>query len=150
MILGRDPWRHIAAGERAQHADEVLQRLAGVLAQRVHRGGEIEHEVLLAFERHALREIAGHRGLDQAVDLALDRLLDGFVAPFDDRAGTFAMVINDRRGHQMEFLATDRDVGFVRTGQRIQQPALMGGVLVEHVHAGAEQLTGVEVRQHLA
>ena len=116
----------------------------------VHCGGEIEHEVLFAFERYALREIAGNRSLDQTIDFALDRLLDGLIAPFHDRAGTLAVRINDRGGHQMEFLAADRDVGFVRTGERIQQSALMGGVLMEHVHIGADQLAGVEVRQHLA
>ena len=60
------------------------------------------------------------------------------------------MLVDDRAGHQMEFLAADRDVGFMISGQRIQNLALMGGVLVEHVHAGADQLAGVERRQNLA
>ena len=108
-------WRQIAVGERAEHADKIVQRLGDVVAQRVHRGAEIEHEVRLAFERHALGEIAGDRRLDDAADLGLDRLFDGFVAPFDDRAGALAMLVDDRRGHQVEFLAADRDVGFVRS-----------------------------------
>ena len=150
LVFGSDALGQVAAGERAQHADKIVQRLADVLAQRVHRGGEIEHEVLLAFERNTLREVAGHRGLDQAVDLGLDCLLDGLVPPFDDRAGALAVLIHDRRGHQVEFLAADRDVALVGTGEQIEQPALMGWVLVEHVHVGAEQLAGVEIRQHLA
>ena len=85
LILGGDARRQIALGERAEHADEVLQRLAGVLAQRVHRRGEIEHEPFLALERNALGEVAGDRGLDEVVDLALDRLLDRLVAAIPRR-----------------------------------------------------------------
>ena len=39
---------------------------------------------------------------------------------------------------------------FVRSDERIQQLTLMSGVLMEHVHVGAEQLAGVESRQKLA
>ena len=75
LVVSFNSFGQIAIGKRAQHADEVLHCPGGVLAQRVHRAGEIEHEPALAIDRHALREIAGDHRFDQIVDLGLDRLL---------------------------------------------------------------------------
>ena len=60
------------------------------------------------------------------------------------------MLVDDGGSDQVEFLGADRDVGLVGAGEQIQQLALMGRVLVEHVHAGADQLAGIEAREHLA
>ncbi len=49
-----------------------LQRLRDIVAQRIDRGADIENEAGLAFKRHALGEVAGDRGLDDAADRRLE------------------------------------------------------------------------------
>ena len=146
LVVSFNSFGQIAIGKRAQHADEVLHCPGGVLAQRVHRAGEIEHEPALAIDRHALREIAGDHRFDQIVDLGLDRLLDRLVLPLDDRAGAFAVLVNDRRSDMLEFKAANRNVGFAGSGQRVHQLALMRNILVEHVHVDADELLAVKIR----
>jgi len=55
-------------------------------------------------ERHALREIAGHCGFDQPVDLALDRLFRIVsLRPFHYGAGTLAVLVHHRGGNKKNF-----------------------------------------------
>ncbi len=52
--------------------DEVVQRFGDIVAQRVDRGADIEHQAILAVELDALGEVAGDRGLDDAADRRLE------------------------------------------------------------------------------
>ena len=68
LVVGRDALGEIALGKRIEHMDEVIQRLGDVLAQRIERGADAEHESGLAFEVDALREIADNRRRDDAAN----------------------------------------------------------------------------------
>jgi hypothetical protein len=72
---------------------ENVESLRGVLAQPVHRGGQIAHETLLPFERDTPREVAGDGGIDYLVDFLLDRLFGRLVPPFDDGTGALAVLV---------------------------------------------------------
>ena len=151
LIVGGDALRQIAFGERTEHR---RSRSSSALAT-------FSHSEFIAVARLSMKSFlpsSGTRWEKSPATAAwtmsptsrLDRLFDRLVSPFHHGAGTLAVLVDDRGGHQMELLAADRDVVFVAAGERIEHLALMRGVLVEHVHVGAEQLAGVELRQHLA
>jgi hypothetical protein len=62
-IVRRDPTRQIAARHRAHKVGEVGRRFSNVVAQPVHRGGEIKHKAALAFERNAAGEVPSSAAL---------------------------------------------------------------------------------------
>ena len=66
--MGGDALGEVAVGERVEHPDQILERGGHVLAQRIDRGADIEHEAGLAVEIDALREVAGDGGLHDAAD----------------------------------------------------------------------------------
>ena len=113
LIVGGDALRQVAVGERAEHLIRSSSALATFSHSALIAVARLSMKPFLPSSRYALGEIAGDRGLDEIVDFALDRLLDGLVAPFHDGAGALAVLVHDRREDQMEFLAADRDVAFV-------------------------------------
>jgi hypothetical protein len=62
-IVRRDSTRQIAVRHRAHKVGEVGRRFSNVVAQPVHRGGEIKHKAALAFERNAAGEVPSSAAL---------------------------------------------------------------------------------------
>jgi hypothetical protein len=72
LVLGGNALGHIPIGERIEHLDEIIQRLGGVIAQRVERGTNIEHQPGFAVKIDTLGEVASDRRLNDAANRRLE------------------------------------------------------------------------------
>jgi hypothetical protein len=59
------------------------------------------------------------------------------------------VLIEHRGCEQVELETADRDMGIDDAGELVQQLALMLWIPMEHVHAGADDAAGIELRQYL-
>ena len=141
VIIRGDPARQIAVRHCAEQLGKVVHGVGHIAAEAVHGVRKVEHEAALALERNAAGEIAVERRLDEAVDLLLDRLLDGLVPPLDDGTGALAALVEHRGRHDHELLAADREARLVGAGERCQRR-----ILVDRLDIHADQLAAVEAR----
>ena len=88
--------------------------------------------------------------LDQAGHFFLDRHLDRTIEPFDHRANTLTLVVDNRISRQTEGVTRHFDLGLIGAAQTRQQIALVRRRLVEAVKVGTQQRLHIEARQHFA
>jgi len=82
LVAGDNARRQVALRQRTEHVLDVIEDLADIAAHRIQRLGQVADDAFLAFQRHALGKIAGHRRLndpaDRGVEIVHDLGHDGF------------------------------------------------------------------------
>src|SRR5581483_9037620 len=146
-----------AAHDAAQvEARQVAAQVGLGLAQHLHDRLVDVHDLAVVVGDHdvggdVVEGVADAQVLVGGALLALGRgQFRRHVLPFDDDAQALAAAADDRVENQVEGAAADLQRGLVGMAELVEQPALVGRVLVEHVDVGAQHLGGGEARQVLA
>ena len=146
FVPGRDRLREIPLCQRLQNEREIIQHPSEHVGQVVHPLGQVAEEALLAVKIQTLREIAVRDCVQQHIQFAFRRDLDGAIDPFHHRAKAFALVVQNRVGHEPEGPSTDLHLAGVGAFQPGQEFALVLRMPVKFGETTPDQPLGTEVR----